>query len=269
VTGWSYVPAARAATITFDLLTIGGLLLLGRRLANGRDGHRLGLTLAWLWSACPFTVLGLVKSTNDGLVALLAVLMLLCLSGPFKRGLLLGLAAAAKFFPAILLPLVLAGRRDGSPLQSRRALAGFVIAVGTSVAVFLPPGGLKYMYEHTIGFQLTRADIFSPWALHPGLAPVKLAVEGAVALLAAALAVFPRGPRSMAQFSALAAALVIGVQLPALHWFYLYIVWFLPFVFVAVMAPQPAPARSPDAAQTGAAVPVAAQEGEPELALAG
>jgi hypothetical protein len=28
----------------------------------------------------------------------------------------------------------------------------------------------------------------------------------------------------------------IAVQLPALHWFYLYIVWFLPLVLVAVLA---------------------------------
>lgn len=267
VTGWAYVPAARAAAIAFDLLTLAGLVLLGRRLAPARDGHRLGLTLAWLWAACPFTLLGMVKSTNDGLVALLAVAVLLAISSPFRRGLLLGLAAAAKFFPAILLPLLLAGRRDGSPAQARRTLAGFVIAVGASVALFLPPGGLKELYDHTIGYQLTRPDVFSPWALHPGLAPIKVAIEAAMCLLAVALAVFPRGPRPLAQFSALAGALVIGVQLPALHWFYLYIVWFLPFVFVAVMAPQVAPGQSPRDADMPAAT--AAAQDAPELVLAG
>jgi hypothetical protein len=184
----------------------------------------------------------MVKSTNDGLVALLAVLMLLALNGPFKRGLLLGLAAAAKFFPAILLPLFVAGRREGRPGHGRTALAGFVVAVGTSVALFLPPGGLKEMYDHTIGFQLSRPDIFSPWALHPGLAPLKLAIEAGAAILAVTLAVRPRGVRTPAQVSALAAALVIGVQLPALHWFYLYIVWFFPFVLVAVLGTERAAA---------------------------
>ena len=48
------------------------------------------------------------------------------------------------------------------------------------------------------------------------------------------------GPRSTAQVSALAAALVIAVQLPAVHWFYLYIVWFVPLVLVAVLAAEPA-----------------------------
>jgi hypothetical protein len=253
VTGWNFLPAARAATITFDLLTIVGLFFLGRRLRAGREGLRLGLALAWLWAACPFSVLGIVKGTNDGLVALLAVLILLALAAPVRRGVLLGLAAAAKFFPAILLPLLMAGRREPGAAGARKTAAAFVIVIGASVALFLPPGGLKEMYDHTIGFQLSRPDLFSPWALHPSLAPVKLAIEGAVALLALALAFFPRGPRSVAQVSALAGALVIGVQLPALHWFYLYIVWFLPFVLVAVLAGEPA---------AGTAAP----EVEPEVA---
>ena len=247
VTGWNFVPAAHAATITFDLGTVAGLLVLGRRLRGGRDGLRLGLALAWLWAACPFTVLGMVKNTNDGLVALFAVLMLIALSGPIKRGALLGLAAAAKFFPAILLGLLLTGRRDGERGEWRKVLAGFVVVVGLAVAMFQGPGGIREMYDHTIGFQLSRADVFSAWALHPGLAPVKLLVEAAVAGLAVGLVFFPRGRRSLSQVSALAAALVIGVQLPALHWFYLYIVWFLPFVLVAVVAGEPhAPAVAPE-----------------------
>ena len=41
--------------------------------------------------------------------------------------------------------------------------------------------------------------------------------------------------RTPAQVAALGAAVIIAVQLPALHWFYLYIVWFLPLVLVAVL----------------------------------
>lgn len=239
VTGWGYTPAARAATITFDVLTIAGLVLLGRRLRGGRDGFRLGLTLAWLWAACPFTVLGLVKSTNDGLIALLAVILLLVLSSPLRRGLVIGLAAAAKFVPAILLPLGAVGLRDGRSGQERKTLAAFVITVGLSIALFLPAGGLREFYDHTLGFQLTRTDVFSPWALHPGLTPVKDLVEVLVAALGVGVAFFPRGRRSVAQVSALAGALTIAMQLTALHWFYLYIVWFVPFLLVAVLAGEP------------------------------
>jgi Glycosyltransferase family 87 len=236
---WGYDPAARAAAITFDLITIGALVALGVRLRPGADGRRLGLLMGWLWAACPFTVLGIVKSTNDGLVAMLLVLVVLAINSPIRRGALLGLAAAAKFIPAILLPLMAAGRRDEVPRASLKVLAGFAVAAVGAVALFLPPGGIREIYDHTIGFQLTRADIFSIWALHPGLEPLKIALELGVAGLALAIAARPRAPRSTAQVSALAAALVIAVQLPAVHWFYLYIVWFMPLVLIAVLAAEP------------------------------
>ena len=121
---WGYLPAARAATITFDLLTIAGLIVLGWRLRSGRDGWRLGLLLAWLWAACPCSLLGMEKSTNDGLVALIVVLIMLALESPIKRGVLVGLGAASKFFPAILLPLVAVGRGDGDQRTIRKVLAG-------------------------------------------------------------------------------------------------------------------------------------------------
>ena len=237
---WSYLPAARAATITFDLLTIGGLILIGTRLRGGRDGRRLGLMLAWLFAACPWSLLDVEKSTNDGLVALIVVLIMLSLSKPIRRGVLVGLGAAAKFFPAVLLPLVAVGPGDNDRQTARKVLAGFVIAAGASIALFLPSGGLKEMWDHTIGFQLTRTDIFSIWALHPGLAPIKVAVEGFAVILAVLVAFRPRGVRTPARVAALGAAVTIAVQLPALHWFYLYIVWFLPLVLTAVLADDPA-----------------------------
>ncbi len=263
---WAYDPAARAAAIAFDLVTIGGLVVLGTRLRRGAEGRRLGLVMAWLWAACPFTVLGVVKSTNDGLVAMLLVLMMLAVNAPIRRGFVLGLAAAAKFFPAILLPLIAVGSREREQQAvTRKTLAGFVIAAGGTVALFLPPGGIKEMYDHTIGFQLTRPDIFSIWALHPGLAPLKIAVEAGVAGLAIAVALRPRGRRSTAQISALAAALTIAVQLPALHWFYLYIAWFMPLVLIAVLAPEtPVPEPAPAVQSAGVAPP----EPEPVRALA-
>jgi len=240
---WTYLPAARAATITFDVLTTGGLVLLGTRLRTGRAGLRLGLLFAWLWAACPFSVLGIVKGTNDGLLAMFAVMLMLALSSPMRRGAVLGLATAAKFFPGVLLPVVMAGRggREHQPL--RRALVGFVLAAAGPVALFLPPGGLQEVWSHTIGYQLTRPDIFSPWALHPALAPIKDALEVAAVGLSILCYFRPRGPRSTAQVAALAGAVTIAVQLPALHWFYLYIVWFLPLLIIAVLANGPAPAR--------------------------
>jgi len=231
---WDYLPSAHAASLFFDLVTVAALVLLGRRLRPGPHGRRLGLLLGWAWSACPFTLLGLMMHTNDGLVAMLSVLALLLFASPGARGAMLGLAAAAKFSPAALLPL-LASPRHGGRRGALVCLGCFGLVVAAAVGLYLPSGGLDVFYSHTIGYQLTRPDVFSPWALHPGLDPLKLLFEGVVLVLAAAVWFVPRR-RSLAQVSALAAAITIAVQVPAVHWFYYYVVWFVPFVLVALFS---------------------------------
>jgi hypothetical protein len=82
---WNYLASAHAASIFFDLVTIVGLVFLGRRLRAGREGLRLGLALGWAWAACPFTLLALMLHTNDGLIAMLSVLSLRRPSSPRPR----------------------------------------------------------------------------------------------------------------------------------------------------------------------------------------
>src|SRR5205085_4515939 len=91
----AHAGAARAAAITFDFLTVCGLVLLGRRLRPGRPGTELGLALGWGFAAYPWTLFVLSRNTNDGLVAMLLVAALLAASSPALRGFVLGLAVAA------------------------------------------------------------------------------------------------------------------------------------------------------------------------------
>jgi hypothetical protein len=79
--------------------------------------------------------------------------------------------------------------------------------------------------------------------LHPGLHPIQVALEVAAVLLAAAVAFVPR-QRSLVRTCALAGAVTIAVQLPATHWFYYYIMWFLPFLLVALLLPDTEPAAA-------------------------
>ncbi len=51
--------------------------------------------------------------------------------------------------------------------------------------------------------------------------------------MAIAFAFWPR-QKQLTQVAALGAALLIGLQLTAQHWFYLYIVWFYPLLLVAI-----------------------------------
>jgi Glycosyltransferase family 87 len=231
---WDDVPAAHAAAIFFDLMTMVGLFLLGRRMRPGSEGLGLGLAFAFAWAAYPFSTYTLQSNTNDGLVAMLLVFALLLLQSAPARGAMLGLAAAAKFAPITLAPVLAAGRGDRSP----KSLLAFTIALVGVIAVaafaYLPEGGLRELYDTTIGFQLGRESPFSLWGLHPGLEPVRVALMPLTVLLAGALFFLP-AKRDLRPVAALTGAVVIATQLTATHWFYFYIVWFAPFALVALM----------------------------------
>jgi hypothetical protein len=228
------IPAARAAAVSFDLLVIGALLLLGGRLRGGREGRMLGLAMAYAWASYPFSLYALQANTNDGLVAALLVLALVALSSPPIRGALLGLAAAAKFAPLALAPLLASGRGDE---PKRRAWPLFGAALGSivlmSALAYLPDGGLRELYDATIGYQLGRESPFSIWGLHQSLSWLQDAVKLGVLALAVAVAFVPKR-RDARQVSALAAAVLIAAQLTVTHWFYFYIVWFAPLALGAL-----------------------------------
>jgi hypothetical protein len=232
---WDSVPAAHAAAIAFDLLTIVGLMLLGTTLRRGRDGRQLGLALSFAWAAYPFSLLALQENTNDLMIAALLVLSLAALRSPPGRGALLGLAAAAKFAPLAIAPLLATGSGER---RWRSALVFGLVFAAVCVIVtlpYIPDGGLRELYDTTIGYQLGRGSPFSLWALHPSLEWLQTLLKAGAIALAAALAFVPRR-RDARQVVALAAAVMIAVQLPATHWFYFYLAWIAPLVLAAVMS---------------------------------
>jgi len=229
-----YDRAAKAAAITFDLLAIAGLILLGTRLRPGREGGALGLSLAYAWAAYPFSLYALQANTNDGLIAALLVFALVVLRTPPLRGLMLGLATAAKFVPLALAPLMWSGTGE-EERRSRTVFAGtLVLVMAAAVLPYLPDGGLREFYDTTIGHQLGRQSPFSLWGLHPSLTWLQTTLKLLAASLAVAVAFVPRR-RSVRQVAALGAAVLIAVELTATHWFYFYLVWFAPLAFVAIL----------------------------------
>ena len=124
----------------------------------------------------------------------------------------------------------------------RRALlviAAFALVVVASFAPFVPSGGLHQLYERTLGFQLTRSDLYSIWGLHPSLGWLKTIVQITAVMLSIGVAFVARR-RSLAAISALACAVTIALQLGAEHWFYNYLVWIAPLALVALLAREPA-----------------------------
>jgi hypothetical protein len=234
---WGSVPAAHAAAIAFDLLTALGLWVLGRRLRPGPQGRALGIGLAFAWLAFPFTLYTMNANANDSLVAALLVgAMLAVTSAPVRAG-AIALASAAKFGPAGLAPLFATGTGER---RWRSAVIFGVVFLAVSAALilpFLPPGGLRQFYDHTLGYQASRSSPFSVWGQAPSLHFLQTAERVGAALLAVAVALWPRR-KTPAQIAALAAAVVIAVQLGATHWFYFYVVWFLPLVLAAIFWAQ-------------------------------
>lgn len=237
---WDDLPAAHGAAIAFDLLTLLALWLLGRRLRPGAEGRTLGVALAFAWAAYPYTLFALSTNANDALVALLVVLALLALTwtrapAAVARSAFLALGAAAKFAPAALAPLFAAGTGE----RRRRSPAAFALVFAGVVALafvpFLPDGGLGELYDRTVGYQAGRGSPFSVWGQEPSLDWLQTALKAGAAGLALVVFLFPRR-RDERQVAALAAAVLIVLQLTLTHWFYLYVVWFAPLVLVALFA---------------------------------
>jgi uncharacterized membrane protein len=225
---WDDLPAAHGAAIAFDLLAIGGLLLLGRALRPGGEGRTLGVGLAWAWAAYPYTAFVLETNANDTLVALACIGALLAFARRWAAagGAVVGLGTAAKFAPLALAPLF--ARR--APVVFGAAL---VLTLAVTVIPFLPDGGLRELYDRTLGYQAGRGSPFSVWGQVGALDWLQTVVKVAAVGLALAVAFVPRRPDER-QVAALGAAVLIALQLAVTHWFYLYVVWFVPFVLVAM-----------------------------------
>jgi hypothetical protein len=248
---WDGLPAAHGAAIFFDLLCMGLLWLLGRRIR----GPTLGIVLAYAWATYPFTLFLANTNANDGLVAALVLAALLAASSPPARGAFAALAGFTKFAPLALAPLF---ATHGLPDDRRRRVRALVLFGATfaaaTVLVFLPLAGHfdpREVYDRTVGFQASRGSPFSLWGLYD-LKAFQTVVQIAAAVLAVAAAFIPRR-RDVVGLAAVGAAVLIALQMGVTHWFYLYIPWFFPLVMVALLgrggreegAPGPPPAAAP------------------------
>ena len=240
---WDDLPAAHAAAVTFDLLTMLALFGVGRMLRRGREGNVLGLVFAYGWAAYPYSLFVLNSNANDSLVALLVTVSFLLLAHPRPRGAALALAGAAKFAPLALVPLWASYDR-----RRLRDTVAFSLAFGAvtvlAYAFVIPDGGVRELWDRTIGFQLGRDSPFSIWGQEESLGWLQELVKGAAVLLAVAVFFVPR-EKTPLQVAALGAAVLIAMQLGLSHWFYLYVVWWFPLALIALLgttaSPRPAP----------------------------
>ena len=238
---WDYLPAAHAASLVFDLVTIGGTGAARAAPAPGdATAGELGLALGWAWAACPFTLLGLMdahqrRASRDA-VRVRAARLRFAGRRAARCWVLQPRRSSA---PAALLPLF-AGRRDASGCEGRGHLRSRCVhgrCVAGSIGLFLPPGGLERVLQpHARLPDQPHRRVFAVGAA-PGAGPAEDGARGrrrccsrcGVALVPRERVAASRSRHSLRRSRSRSSS-------PALHWFYYYIAWFLPFVLVALLA---------------------------------
>lgn len=196
--------------------------------------RQLRATLSWL--CFPPVLLAASGGANDLLVA--AALAWMLALRKHARASMLALAGAAwvKLVPLALLAAWLPGtRRLLRSLAPSLALSAAMLALLVGLG---GPAGFSAMLT-AIAFQFQRGSFFAPWYTF-GVLAVQPFAQAAVLTLA--LAVFARlkAERSLRNdpvgLSALAAALLLALQLAANYWTWSYLPWVFPFLALALFA---------------------------------
>jgi hypothetical protein len=264
---WDTLPAGHATSIAFDLLAVVALALVGLRFG----GTRLAVLLAFAWASYPFTAYTLNANTNDAIMPAFLLLGFWLSTSSWARGAAVALSGWTKFGALLVAPLWATYPTVELRRLVRYAL-GFALATVAAFAILaLEPslwGAVHSFWERTIRYQSARDSPFSVWGwgqYHargiPDLGFLQPVVEVLAVALALLVAVVPRR-KTAVQLAALTAAVLVAFELTLTHWFYLYLPWLAPFVFLWLLLPeteeaQETPTRT---ASISEALPVAASQ---------
>jgi hypothetical protein len=237
---WDSVDLALGAGVAVALATALALALAagsGRR--RRPDSEReAGLRAALAWLTFPPVLITVSTGTTDPLLAFMVLIAVLLWRRPAACAALLTAAGWFKLAPAALLPLALARLRG----RSLAAAVAAVVATSAPVVVLvLALGGAHgaLVMAHAVAFQFSRGSPQSVWTAL-GISRLQPIGEAAVlALIAGAAVRWRREPElalDRSRAAALAAAILIGLELSANYWAFLYLVWLLPLLCVSVLA---------------------------------
>jgi hypothetical protein len=237
----AYLPAALITPVEtgFDQLDgalwVAAAFALGAAIAMYRIG---GLRLALAWLAFPPVLIAASAGSNDLVAAAFVAWAVALVAHAGRSTAALVLAASVKLAPIAVLPLWLL-RERGRGLV-RASLAAFVVTAAIVIWV-LALGGLSGLGDmaDALSFQAERGSLLSVWAL-TGATVAQLAVQAAVVTLVVWSAIRIRRDAGLARdprrVCALAAAVLLGVQLGANYWTYAYLPWVFPLVAFALLA---------------------------------
>jgi hypothetical protein len=241
-TQWDSVDLGLAAAV---LAALAGAWALFRMVAGSvraparsTDAEEAGLRAALVWLAFPPLLITASTGTTDvALAAILAGAVLLWRRPAACAG-LLAVAGWFKLAPFALLPVRLA------PLRGRRllwALAAVALVSLPLLALLLALGGIggPASMIHAISFQFSRGSLQSAWATLGIEWPQPLVQAAVLGLIAAAVVALRRDPALADQpvrMASLMAAILIGLQLSADYWAFLYLAWVVPMVVLSLLS---------------------------------
>ena len=211
-----------------------------------------GLRAALAWLSFPPLLIVVSTGTTDVLLAAMLLVAILLWRRPLACSGMLAFAGWFKLAPFALLPVCIA------PLRGRRLAWALAAAAAVSlplIGVLVALGGIGGPADmiHAVAYQFSRGAQQSVWGAL-GTAPLQPLAQGAVlGLIAAAMIKLRQEPhlaRDRPRMAALSAAILIGLQLTAEYWAFLYLVWVLPLVVLSLLvdsrtAAQPVEARAP------------------------
>jgi hypothetical protein len=263
---WDSIYGALAVASLAALATAGALFRAAggtrtRRAPRAAD-ETLGLRAAITWLSFPPLLVVVSAGTTDLVLSAMLTFAVLLWRRPASSTGLLAVAGWFKLAPFALVPVWLAPHR-GKPL--RRAVAALAAVSIAMVALVVALGGLHgpVAMAHAISYQFDRGSLQSPWVALgiTSLQPVGQAVV--LALIAGAVVRLRRDPELVYEprcIAALAAAILIALQLVANYWTFLYLAWIMPLVGLSLftdaspartLIPLPGPMASPSLAVPG------------------
>jgi Glycosyltransferase family 87 len=257
-------------TLVASMLAGAALYLIGAgddlpETPGERRGER-GLRAMLAWFAFPPVLLAASQGANDVVLAACLAWMLALRRRRGASMLALAMGVWVKLVPLVLVAIWIPYRRRGRARACVGAGALSVALIGLLFAL-RGPGAIPAMVD-AMAFQLQRGSFYGPWYTFE-LRWLQPLVQAGVLALVLALILRLRADRSLrndlVRLSALAAALLLGVQLAANYWSWSYLPWVFPFLAVALfLAPAPRPpARGEDHG------PSTLAEGAPRRAASG
>jgi hypothetical protein len=215
-----------------------------RRARRSPQEQEAGLRAAIVWLSFPPLLIVVSTGTTDVVLAVIILFAVLLWRRPAASSGLLAVAAWFKLAPAALVPMWLA------PLRGRQLVAAIAAMTAVSaamLAVLIGVGGLAGVpaMVHAVAYQFSRGSPQSGWSAL-GIEWLQPIGQAAVLALIAAVTVRMFRDRTLSsdrtRVAAIAAGVLIGLQLSSDYWAFLYVVWVVPLLATSVLG-EPATMR--------------------------